>query len=96
MQSAGEILISVDRAIEQAHRQGAPLSHELSLYLVHGWLHLAGMKTIHLNPFSKCAQLKIPACNCCDRQDNWMLFALSIPQLNKESFMKIGSSARCI
>ena len=30
MQSAGEILISVDRAIEQAHRQGAPLSHELS------------------------------------------------------------------
>lgn len=42
MQSAGEILISVDRAIEQAHRQGAPLSHELSLYIVHGWLHLAG------------------------------------------------------
>lgn len=42
MQSAGEILISVDRAIEQAHRQGVSLSHELSLYIVHGWLHLAG------------------------------------------------------
>lgn len=42
MDSAGEILISVDRAIEQAQRQATPLSHELSLYLVHGWLHLAG------------------------------------------------------
>ena len=47
MQSAGEILISVDRAIEQAHRQGAPLSHELSLYLVHGWLHLGEIVIFH-------------------------------------------------
>ena len=42
MDSAGEILISVDRAIEQAHKQSIPLSHELSLYFIHGWLHLAG------------------------------------------------------
>lgn len=42
MESAGEILISVDRAIEQARQQGVPFSHELSLYFIHGWLHLAG------------------------------------------------------
>lgn len=40
---AGEICISVDYAIEYAEDQGSSLSHELVLYLVHGWLHLAGL-----------------------------------------------------
>ncbi|MGJ8654259.1 MAG: rRNA maturation RNase YbeY [Opitutaceae bacterium] len=42
MQSAGEIIVSVDHARSRAFELGEPFSRELSLYLVHGWLHLAG------------------------------------------------------
>jgi probable rRNA maturation factor len=39
---AGEVCISVDAAVRQGGRSGSALSAELALYLVHGWLHLAG------------------------------------------------------
>jgi probable rRNA maturation factor len=39
---AGEICVSVDAAARRAGRAAAVLSRELTLYLVHGWLHLAG------------------------------------------------------
>lgn len=42
MKSAGEIIVSVDHAQSRANKLGEPFSRELSLYLVHGWLHLAG------------------------------------------------------
>ena len=42
MESAGEIIVSVDHALSRAEELGEPFSRELSLYLVHGWLHLAG------------------------------------------------------
>lgn len=42
MDSAGEILVSVDHAQERAKELDEPFSRELSLYLIHGWLHLAG------------------------------------------------------
>ncbi|MDQ8196227.1 rRNA maturation RNase YbeY [Coraliomargarita sp. SDUM461004] len=42
MDSAGEIIVSVDHARTRAAELGEPFSRELSLYLVHGWLHLAG------------------------------------------------------
>jgi metalloprotein, YbeY/UPF0054 family len=42
MESAGEIIVSVDHAISRAEELGLPFSLELSLYLLHGWLHLAG------------------------------------------------------
>ncbi len=42
MESAGEIIVSVDHARSRATELGEPFSRELSLYLVHGWLHLAG------------------------------------------------------
>ena len=42
MESAGEIIVSVDHARSRAEQLGEPFSRELSLYLVHGWLHLAG------------------------------------------------------
>lgn len=42
MESAGEIIVSVDHARSRAQELGEPFSRELSLYLVHGWLHLAG------------------------------------------------------
>ena len=40
--SAGEICVSVDAARRLGEARGADWSRELSLYLVHGWLHLAG------------------------------------------------------
>ena len=42
MKSAGEIIVSVDHARSRAAELGKPFSRELSLYLIHGWLHLAG------------------------------------------------------
>lgn len=41
---AGEICVSVERARRVRLRWGNPFSRELTLYLVHGWLHLAGCK----------------------------------------------------
>lgn len=40
---AGEICVSVDTAASTARDLGLSLSYELNLYLVHGWLHLAGL-----------------------------------------------------
>jgi probable rRNA maturation factor len=40
--TAGEICVSVDAAAGRSGRAKAALSRELTLYLVHGWLHLAG------------------------------------------------------
>ena len=39
---AGEICVSVDTAAAYAEEHGRDFSEELTLYLVHGWLHLAG------------------------------------------------------
>jgi probable rRNA maturation factor len=39
---AGEICVSVDAALREAGRSGPRFSGELALYVVHGWLHLAG------------------------------------------------------
>ena len=39
---AGEIYVSVDRARAVARERGDPIELELSLYLVHGALHLCG------------------------------------------------------
>ena len=40
---AGEICINVDQARRAAREHGHSLAGELRLYLVHGWLHLAGL-----------------------------------------------------
>jgi len=40
---AGEICVSVDRAALEAQARRRPFALELTLYLVHGWLHLAGL-----------------------------------------------------
>ena len=48
---AGEICVSVDAARVYARRHGRDFSGELTLYVVHGWLHLAGHDD--LNPRAK-------------------------------------------
>lgn len=40
--TAGEICVSVDTAVTYAREHDHDFSTELTLYLVHGWLHLAG------------------------------------------------------
>lgn len=42
MQSAGEIIVSVDHARARATELDLPFARELALYIAHGWLHLAG------------------------------------------------------
>lgn len=42
MDFAGEICVSADFALENAAQYGQTFARELSLYLIHGWLHLAG------------------------------------------------------
>lgn len=39
---AGEICVSVDTASAYAREHGRDFATELTLYVVHGWLHLAG------------------------------------------------------
>ena len=41
---AGEICINVDQARRAAAEHAQTFAAELRLYLVHGWLHLAGLK----------------------------------------------------
>ncbi len=40
--AAGEVCVSADRAAAVAAAHGHDFATELTLYLVHGWLHLAG------------------------------------------------------
>ena len=40
---AGEIILNVDQAIREGPLHGNDAASELTLYLVHGWLHLAGL-----------------------------------------------------
>jgi len=40
--SGGEICVSADTAANYAAQHGRDFSQELTLYVVHGWLHLAG------------------------------------------------------
>ncbi len=57
---AGEICVSADAARRQApHTTAASLSRELALYVVHGWLHLAGFDD--LNPTAKRAMRRAEA-----------------------------------
>lgn len=43
---AGEICVSVDHAIASSQNLKIPFSQELTLYLVHGWLHLTGLNDL--------------------------------------------------
>lgn len=43
---AGEICVSVEQAMEESIKREIPFVRELSLYLIHGWLHLVGFDDI--------------------------------------------------
>lgn len=42
----GEICVSPDQAVMNAKKEGTSLSFEISLYLVHGFLHLTGLSDL--------------------------------------------------
>lgn len=48
MNFAGEICISIDHAISAAKIHKKSISNEITLYLIHGWLHLVGYNDITL------------------------------------------------
>ena len=45
-QMAGEICVSVEQAWDESLSRDLPFPRELSLYLIHGWLHLVGFDDI--------------------------------------------------
>ena len=45
-QSAGDVIISVDRAVEYAENHGIPPAQELARYIIHGILHCRGYDDI--------------------------------------------------
>lgn len=57
---AGEICISVDHALTAAQEYGTDLSYEMTLYLVHGYLHLAGFDDLadDTEPLMRAAEKK--------------------------------------
>jgi probable rRNA maturation factor len=56
---AGEICVSVDAAASHRRSTGSRLADEIALYLVHGWLHLAGYDD--RNPAAKRAMRRAEA-----------------------------------
>lgn len=46
MEFAGEICVSVDHALAGAQEHDTTFSEELTLYIIHGFLHLAGQNDI--------------------------------------------------
>jgi len=54
----GEILISTDTAVRQAVEQGQTPEHEVSLYLIHGLLHLNGHEDHTEEGFARMRQLQ--------------------------------------
>jgi probable rRNA maturation factor len=56
---AGEICVSADAAVRRAGRAAPALSREVALYVVHGWLHLAGYDD--LRPAAKRAMRRAEA-----------------------------------
>ena len=44
---AGEICVSIDTALRYSKEHQVDFSKELTLYLVHGWLHLAGFNDLN-------------------------------------------------
>lgn len=46
-QLSGEICVSIDTARSYSENHGVDFSNELTLYLIHGWLHLAGFDDLN-------------------------------------------------
>lgn len=77
MESAGEIIVSVDHARSRAAELGEPFSRELSLYLIHGWLHLAGYDDREDSDRAKMREVEQIALGLLDASDSKVEFILT-------------------
>lgn len=74
--SAGEVCVSPDTAAAYARRHGRDFSAELTLYVVHGWLHLAGFDDLEPAKKRKMRRAEARAMAVLDRADAQPRFAL--------------------
>jgi len=74
--SAGEIIVSVALARSRAAELGETFSRELSLYLVHGWLHLAGYDDRKESDRAKMREAEQKALSILDEADQAIEFEL--------------------
>jgi len=77
MQSAGEIIVSVDHAQVRASQLQQTFSRELALYLIHGWLHLAGFDDRNDHDRAQMRKAETQALNLLDRSENPIEYKLS-------------------
>ncbi len=64
MDFAGEIIVSVDHAWTHAKENQLPFNQELALYVIHGWLHLAGYDDRSANDRKAMRQAETIALKC--------------------------------
>lgn len=77
--SAGEICVSADRAAEVASERGDPFSRELALYIVHGYLHLAGFDDLEPAKKRVMRRAESAALTALQRAGALPEFALALP-----------------
>ena len=77
MESAGEIIVSVDHARTRAEELKVPFSRELSLYLIHGWLHLAAYDDNNEEECAKMREAEQAALTVLDETEVPLKFTLS-------------------
>lgn len=73
---AGEICVSVDTAMRFAKQHGRRWQDELLLYVIHGWLHLAGYDDLQPNLKRIMRRAEARAMQLATRQSTKALFAL--------------------
>ena len=74
---AGEICISVDQAWEESLARGIPFVQELSLYLIHGWLHLVGFDDLEKVERQQMRFEEERSLNHIEKMDVWPDFILA-------------------
>ena len=77
MGAAGEICVSADTARAFAQAKKLDFSRELTLYIVHGWLHLAGYDDLQPAKKRKMRAAEVRAMKLLDAADAVPVFSLS-------------------
>ena len=77
----GEICASVDQAKEEARDRNLPVAEELSLYLIHGWLHLIGFDDCDEMDREIMIREQINTMESIRKSNAWPDFTLSADQL---------------
>ena len=73
----GEICVSVDQAIEVSDSEKLTLDQELSLYLIHGWLHLVGFDDKNINDRKIMKREEVNALDIIEKDGLWPHFLLA-------------------